>query len=324
MPDRYTPGGISSDPKAIADISRRREGGEALASIAKDYNVSRERIRQLCNKWNVPSPVVPSTRLLEQAMEMLNNGQALSIDAAAELLKCCSHTLKRAAKTAGVDLAAASANARDEASKRLHDGKTFGMWTVIAGTHRRVERPGVKYPTAVVDCRCDCGTERTVSTGNLLGGISRGCGCRCKADGLTHRVVVPWRCLETDQRVPSTRALANQFQINPLKVTRRLNRQENFLAPDGTTWIPLRQEAVVHQPAYKPRAWTCLDTGETWPSAKALAKHLGIQGNQLSNCARQGRTYCAADRLHYTPLGKEDLRRSAFVPRIGARQQRAA
>ena len=205
--------GISSDPEAIADISRRREGGESLASIGKDYKVSRERIRQLCNKWGVASPVVPSTRLLEQAMEMLNNGQALSIDAAAELLKCCSDTLKRAAKTAGVDLAAASADARDEASKRLHDGKTFGMWTVIAGTHRRVERPGVKYPTAVVDCRCDCGTERTVSTGNLLGGISRGCGCR-STKAVSGRLVTPWRCTQTGERQRSTKALADRLEIN--------------------------------------------------------------------------------------------------------------
>ena len=45
--------GISSDPEAREDITRRREAGETLASISERYGVTRERIRQLCQKWGV-------------------------------------------------------------------------------------------------------------------------------------------------------------------------------------------------------------------------------------------------------------------------------
>lgn len=52
-------------------------------------------------------------------------------------------------------------------------GQRFTHWVVIARIPR--ER-GVKGSANWL-CRCDCGTERSVSAGNLRAGISKSCGC---------------------------------------------------------------------------------------------------------------------------------------------------
>lgn len=46
----------------------------------------------------------------------------------------------------------------------------FGRWAVLIPYH--------EGPRAL--CRCDCGTERKVSRGDLTGGESRSCGCLTK------------------------------------------------------------------------------------------------------------------------------------------------
>lgn len=51
------------------------------------------------------------------------------------------------------------------------DGKRFGKWSVLYFDSLN------KYGKAVWKCRCDCGTIKTVSAGNLKGGESASCGC---------------------------------------------------------------------------------------------------------------------------------------------------
>lgn len=50
-------------------------------------------------------------------------------------------------------------------------GDTFGRWTVIAES--KVRQGGKRMYL----CRCECGTENLVSSGNLRGGKSKSCGC---------------------------------------------------------------------------------------------------------------------------------------------------
>ncbi len=50
-------------------------------------------------------------------------------------------------------------------------GQKFGRWTVLYPTNKR---SGGKR---LYHCRCDCGTERDVSEGNLKRGVSKSCGC---------------------------------------------------------------------------------------------------------------------------------------------------
>ena len=57
--------------------------------------------------------------------------------------------------------------------KRLLPGQRFGRWTVV--------REGEKKDNRVAWlCKCDCGTERTVITRQLVKGLSKSCGCYMK------------------------------------------------------------------------------------------------------------------------------------------------
>lgn len=49
-------------------------------------------------------------------------------------------------------------------------GKTFGSWTVISFDRLHNKR-------AYFNCRCICGTEKTVHGGSLKKGTSKSCGC---------------------------------------------------------------------------------------------------------------------------------------------------
>lgn len=48
-------------------------------------------------------------------------------------------------------------------------GAKYGAWTVLSRTEHR------QCGHVMWNCRCDCGAERTVSTGNLKSGASKGC-----------------------------------------------------------------------------------------------------------------------------------------------------
>lgn len=50
-------------------------------------------------------------------------------------------------------------------------GQRIGRWTVQRKTARREDGQGQWL------CRCDCGTERVTTTGNLHSGDSNSCGC---------------------------------------------------------------------------------------------------------------------------------------------------
>ena len=298
--------GIKRDPAAVADIRTRREAGETLASIGKSYGVSREYIRQICVAHNIKDKSPGMLELTEKAIELLRTGKATSVPHAAQLLGISSGTpLWVAAKHYKLGLS----SALEYAIAHKHDGKRFDMWEVIPGSYRLVMKENTVKPTALVDCRCDCGTERTVSWHNLISHISQGCGCRVKTG---NRRQTPWLCLETNEREPYTQALANRFDVNGLQLSRRKNLEQNWIAPDGTTWKPLLEESHVFKSSRKGCPWVCLDTGETWESVKSLLKYLGVGSTGLYNSIRQGRTYCAWDRRHYVPVGMEDLPRSEF------------
>lgn len=303
--------GIKRDPAAIADIRTRREAGETLASIGKTYGVSREYIRQVCAAHNIEDKSPSILELTEKAIDLLRTGKATSVPHAAQLLGISSGArLWDAAKNYKLDLS----SALEHAIAHKHDGKRFDMWEVMPGSYRRVMKGNTLRPTALVDCRCDCGTERTVSWHNLINHVTRGCGCRVKTN---NRRQTPWLCLETNEREPYTQALANRFNVNGLQLHSRKNLGRDWIAPDGTTWKPLLEETYAFDCARRVRPWVCLDTGEVWQTVKSLSKHLGVGKTGMYNCIRKGRTYCGWDRRHYVPVGMEDLPRSKFYIRRG-------
>ena len=60
-------------------------------------------------------------------------------------------------------------------------GKRFGRWIVL----ERITQPGIR--PIRWNCRCDCGTVRTVNGQGLRRGRSKSCGCY-KADALSERM----------------------------------------------------------------------------------------------------------------------------------------
>ena len=53
-------------------------------------------------------------------------------------------------------------------------GKQFGEWTVIS--FDKTQKRNKEYKT-FWNCRCSCGTEKSVSSKNLRFGKSTNCGC---------------------------------------------------------------------------------------------------------------------------------------------------
>lgn len=72
-----------------------------------------------------------------------------------------------------------------QATKPQRDltGQPFGKWMVL-GNPQRIARGPVNCDW-LWDCRCECGTERPVQAGNLIGGLSKSCGCFIAAAGVT-------------------------------------------------------------------------------------------------------------------------------------------
>jgi hypothetical protein len=56
-------------------------------------------------------------------------------------------------------------------AKEMRDlsGDRYGRWTVLSFSHRA--------PRKYWSCRCECGTEKTVSESSLRSGSSKSCGC---------------------------------------------------------------------------------------------------------------------------------------------------
>lgn len=71
--------------------------------------------------------------------------------------------------------------------KLIPTGTRFGRWTVIELSAERGKDGAVKW-----ECRCDCGTEKSVFANGLRNGTSTSCGCyhRTIMKGTNHRVVI--------------------------------------------------------------------------------------------------------------------------------------
>ena len=279
-----------------ADIIQRRTAGETLSSIGRVHGISRERVRQVCKKAGLPPshsrPPTPIEKI-EEAVSLLRSGKTR--EEAATAIGINIATLNIRAKTLGVDLKVPTLEGRTH----KYDGKTWGMWTAIAGGYD-YQGPNQRWQL----CRCECGVERNVMFGNLLGGVSRGCGCRSSNGG---RQRTPWVCLATGERFENTVALSKHLDINNLTLVRRLNRGEVYIDANGEEWTPLPDEAVEHVPGrdyFGPhnsrngKTIVCVETGETWPSIVAVAEFLDVSKSTLrdhlkksSSFARNGRTY---------------------------------
>ncbi len=121
-------------------------------------------------------------------------------------------------------------------------GSRFGRWTIIA----EKSDSGSKR---MIDCRCDCGTERAVWLHSLRFGASRSCGCLqrevVRARNTTHgeahtRTYESWKNMR--RRCLDKRNVAyKHYGGRGITVCARWARYENFLADMG----PMPEKAVI-------------------------------------------------------------------------------
>ena len=129
--------------------------GEQLASqwrpSARSYGLSRERVRQLCKRWEIsgPQPQQLSSEDLSRAADLIRHGAA--VQSAAEEIGTNDKRLRHLFKEAGLDLSEILA------WKKAHqyDGKVWGMWSAIEGGHVFKDH-NHKWQR----CRCECGGRK--------------------------------------------------------------------------------------------------------------------------------------------------------------------
>lgn len=111
--------------------------------------------------------------------------------------------------------------------------KKFGRLSVIGFSHRKK----YKGSTAIYwFCRCDCGNERTVGSGQLLNGKTKSCGClRRETTGNSfrkhglhgHRLYAIWKGIRARCNNPKSQAWRH-YGGRGIKLCSRWNNFENF------------------------------------------------------------------------------------------------
>lgn len=110
---------------------------------------------------------------------------------------------------------------RNRTSFKDLTGRTFGRWSVLA------EVPKTRPGQTLWQCRCSCGTEKTVLYGSLMNGDSRSCGC-LKAEKLA-AVTKPLHERHSRSN-PTWRSWSNHRHQMPLEW---LNNFDQFLKDMG-------------------------------------------------------------------------------------------
>jgi len=218
-------------PHNLADIRQRRANGESFATIAEAFDVSRERVRQVCSIEQIPGPNWDS--LYASGIERIKKGDPIT-QVMADNPHWNHSQLRKACVAAGLKMD------KTGAAARRWLGAKFGMWKVIGEFHGRESKH------SKILCRCDCGTERMVAMHALKTGGSMGCGCRNSNGG---RQVIPWLCVETGKTFPNTYRAALDAGVTPtcLHIANRKGKESYVSSKNGKTYIPLRDLAISHE-----------------------------------------------------------------------------
>lgn len=195
-----------------------------------------------------------------------------------------------------------AASSQLEARLREMVGRQLGNWTILPGpallirNGRHGDCRDYKVP-----CRCSCGTERQVLVRNLLGGLSKSCGCN-RTRG--KRVIFPWLCLKTGEKLPSTAALARHLGLSPMTLARAAQKHRHYYDQHGQRWDALVDEAIPHENRFGP--WVEVDTGRKFDNLTAVAEHIGTNILSIKAVVSKGRAYAAANGHWYAPVGRVD------------------
>lgn len=242
-------------PSVATNIQLMLDEGETIMGISRRIGVSRDRIRTVIRKYKLDKPDKYSLRTRSEVtgwVEKLIKGQTyaeLSDEVGLSREKIRNYLEHYGFSTKEI---------KKLKSEHKHDGRKFGYWTVLPGSHTN------KNNNAVLTCECICGEIRQVSLSNLIGGCSKSCGCK----GYAERTTYPWRCVETGEVIPSTKALAEKLGLNPLWVYRQLNKEITVIESGEHHWECLEYAAI--QGTNVARAYLNEETGEVRIGAKSM------------------------------------------------------
>jgi len=251
------------------DIIRRRSSGQTFQEIGDAYGISRQRVKQLCTKYGVGPGPKEAPFDVDKAVELLKKGE--NVKSVVAMMDTSPSIFRRWLEKQGHDYN----KLVEYGFAHRWDGRQFGKWTVIDGSYRRVHPENRKTSVAYVTCKCECGTIREVSTGNLSNKSSQGCGCR---NSTGERKKTPWVCKSSIPyvRYETTYQLAQALGVSYQTLIRRRNREEAFIDDRGRAWFPLNDESIpMNQPTRAIRVQLLEEKNDLQSRWKAAWKRLG-------------------------------------------------
>ena len=226
---------FNSKNKEHATIIQKElnEAGGNMTAVSQKLGISRDRIRTfiqkydlICQKNHLPKHVITESiqRIIAAKSTWKEEAKALNLYVG---------SLGKEAEYYGFSV--------DEITKasRLNkwNGRTFGNWTVVDGTHE----------PSHVTVRCVCGTVKRQRTSNLLSGGSQSCGCigpkenTCGTGGKT----TIWTCTQTGASVLTCAELARKLDVSIQTLFRKKNKNQNFIDPQGNEWVPAQATLII-------------------------------------------------------------------------------
>ncbi len=281
---------ISNDPNLRLDMMRLLEQGETLTGIGRIYGVSRDRVRTQMKRFGLTKRPPFSEYSKEQVQTWVDRViKGAAFKDIAEELSVDSDVVRRYLIHYGHD----TEEIKHQRSLHRYDGMVYSNWAVLPGTYR------VENNNTVLDCRCVCGEERTVSLTNLMGGASKSCGCV----GFTDRQSYPWVCTQTGQTVRSTKELSNLLGANYMTIARAFNRNGKYVDKFGNEWLMQTDKPVPFQSTKSTNiTWVCIERKEKVVTCKALAQHIGAPLNTIKWYAQDRRPYTSKSGDVWTPI----------------------
>ena len=111
---------------------------------------------------------------------------------------------------------------------------------------------------------------------------------------------VPWVELDTGRRFASGIELSRHLGIDRRMIYEAINQGRAYCSPDGCFFTPADQRDLPQVPR-RSRSWQCVETGEQWPSRKALSDAVGVPTSTIAHQCDDRGQWSGPDGKTYKP-----------------------